>query len=275
LGIFSPLAEDDREGGLRAPILLKEMLMTDQKPTDWKRDARSVVLALAAGAAIVAPTATPLMAASLDELRGGVTEMLNAPPNHVRAFQDLVGRKLMHSGYGEVAIVAAGAEEALHERGEEFSITHTANSVKMARLVFDVAMESGLDRLGDMQQLHAQGQQLVETGQINVEQLEAWTGEIVDFAANGMAEIEAVSQELAEAGVPDFTSATFAYGYMQAFSGGDAKAALAEQADVPPAVLAAAERLEAGAVAQMGRIRDGMAGEFSWVAEKRTEVEPN
>ena len=77
--------------------------MTDQKPTDWKRDARSVVLALAAGAAIVAPTATPLMAASLDELRGGVTEMLNAPPNHVRAFQDLVGRKLMHSGYGEAA----------------------------------------------------------------------------------------------------------------------------------------------------------------------------
>lgn len=249
--------------------------MADHKPAGWKRDARSVVLALAAGAAIAAPTAAPLMAASVDELRGGVVEMLNAPPNHVRAFQDLVGKKLMHAGYGEAALVAVGAEEALHERGEEFSPGHAATSVKMARLVFEVAMDSGLDRLGEMKQLHAQGQQMVETGRINGEQLEAWASEIVDFSQNGMAEIEAVSQELAEAGVPDFTSATFAYGYMQAFSGGDAKAALAEQADVPPAMLAAAERLEAGAIAQMGRIRDGMAGEFSWVAVKRTEVEPN
>lgn len=249
--------------------------MTDQKPTDWKRDARSVVLALAAGAAIVAPTATPLMAASLDELRGGVTEMLNAPPNHVRAFQDLVGRKLMHSGYGEAAIVAAGAEEAMHERGEEFSITHTANSVKMARLVFDVAMESGLDRLGEMQQLHAQGQQLVETGQINVEQLEAWTGEIVDFAANGMAEIEAVTQELAETDLEDFQAQTFAYGYMQAYSGGDAKAMLAERTDVPPEVLDAAKRLEDGVVAKMAKIRAGTNADFSWTIEQQPEYQPN
>jgi hypothetical protein len=247
--------------------------VTDQKPSSWKRDARSITLALAAGAAIAAPTATPLMAASLDELRGGVVEMLNAPPNHVRAYQDLVGKKLMHAGYGEAALVAAGAEEALHERGEDFSISHAANSVKMARLVFDVAMESGLDRLGEMKQLHAQGQHLVETGRINGEQLEAWTGEIVDFASNGMAEIEAVSQELAEAGIDDLQSQTFAYSYMQAFAGGDPRASLDQRAEVPPAMLEAADRLEEGVVKQMNNILAGKDGDFSWIVEQRADLQ--
>lgn len=249
--------------------------MTDHKFADWKRDARSVVLVLAAGAAIAAPTAAPLMAGSIDELKGGVVEMLNASPNHVRAYQDLVGRKLLHAGYGEAALVAAGAEEALHERGEKFSPGHAANSVKMARLVFEVAMDTHVNNLGELRQLHAQGQQMVEAGQINAEQLEAWAGEIVDFSQNGMAEIEAVSQELAEADIPDFTSATFAYSYMQAFAGGDSKATLAEQADVPQEVLAAADRLENGVVAQMANINAGKNGDFGWMVNPDAQMQPN
>lgn len=249
--------------------------MTDHKFADWKRDARSVVLVLAAGAAIAAPTATPLMAGSIDELKGGVVEMLNAPPNHVRAYQDLVGKKLMRSGYGEAALVAAGAEEALHERGEHVSPEHINTSVKLAKIVFEIAMDTGVGNLGALQQLHAQGQQMVETGQINAEQLEAWAGEIVDFSQNGMAEIEAVTEELAAANLEDFQAHTFAYSYMQAYARGDAKVGLAEQADVPQEVLTAADRLENGVVAQMANINAGKNGDFGWMVKPDAQMQPN
>jgi hypothetical protein len=153
---------------------------------------------------------------------------------------------------------------------------------KLHDLVLDVSLNATAEERAVIMALRSQGEMVAQTG-ITGSQFDSWATEIAEFEEKGLAQIEAVAADLAEAGLPRDWSVRYSYDVTRNTDpalAGQLQAEALELGQVTPddiagPLSAAHEQLENTVRANLENIAAGSRGDLDWVQERRASIEPD
>lgn len=235
--------------------------------TDNQKLAMMIATALAVGVVGSVVTAIPELGRKHADL--DVPEnYASAPPAYVASFKDLAAEDLLRSHILPHAIVALGAEEALDARDAAFGPDHDRIMGKIQSIVLDASINASAEEIAIIQALRSQGETVAVSSGMSGVQFDGWATDIADFEEKGMAQIEAVAADLAEAGLPRSWSVQYSYDVARKPELAidlQAEALELQQisvGDVAGPLSMAHERLENTVLADLEKIAAGSQGQF-------------
>lgn len=245
--------------------------------TDNQKLAIMIATALAIGAIGSVATSIPALGRKHADL-AVPEDYASAPKEFVENFRDVRADSLLHREVAPHAVVALGAEEALADRGASFGPDHERIVDKLQDMVLEVSMNASPEEIAIIQALRAQGESMSHATQLTGEQFDAWAVEIADFDTKGLAQIEAVAADLAEAGLPRNWSVHYSYDVAREPElADDLLFEALEMGQIDGGQLAgplmlAHEKLEDGVMASLDRIAAGARGEFDSHLERSASI---
>ncbi len=245
--------------------------------TDTQNLARIIAIALTVGT--VGSVATMIPELGRKHAMIDVPEnYASAPAPYVESVKDLAIENLLRTHVAPHAIVAIGAEEALEARGVSFGPRHDQIMDKIQNIVLDVSINATPEEIAVIQALRVQGETVAGSG-LSGTQFDDWASEIAGFEEKGLAEIEAVAADLAEAGLPRSWSVAYSYDVTRepemAYDLLSEALELGQVSldDITGPLNAAHEQLEITVRASLEKIAAGSEGDFDWSHERSASID--